>query len=200
MFSLAYVLLPFADAPPGEAIAASLARFRRGRRGDVPDDWLAFHDETAEVKEAHRTRFTFTRSTGLRTEGGDGWILDIGSIMEEITARGSDRWTVRFADVEPDLTRFAGRFLRSYERHPSPLGSDIGSTRSVAGITGSSAAGSTGRSRGSRSGPSGRKATSRPDRAGFATPSGRSRRRSPTRCVIRFRTSSMSRTTRMSNF
>ena len=61
MFSLAYVLLPFDDQSPAEAIAASLARFERGRRGDVPDDWLAFHDETAHVEELHQTRFTFTK-------------------------------------------------------------------------------------------------------------------------------------------
>ena len=53
MFSLAYVLLPVSDTPPAEAIRSSLARFQRGRRGDLPEAWLAFHDETEELREEH---------------------------------------------------------------------------------------------------------------------------------------------------
>lgn len=60
MFSIAYVLLPFGGAAPGEAIRASLARFQRGGLGDVPEDWLAFGDETDVLRQAHEARMTFT--------------------------------------------------------------------------------------------------------------------------------------------
>ena len=50
MFSLAYVILPFADIVPADAIRASLARFQRGGRGEVPDGWLTFHDETQALR------------------------------------------------------------------------------------------------------------------------------------------------------
>ena len=56
MFAVAYVLLPFSDVAPADAIAASLAPFQRGGPGDVPDDWLAFHDETDTLRTAHEVR------------------------------------------------------------------------------------------------------------------------------------------------
>ena len=79
MFSLAYVILPFSDVAPAEAIRASLAPFRRGGKGDVPDEWLAFHDETDDVRALYRTEFTFTREEGrgTRIEGEPHWYLAI---------------------------------------------------------------------------------------------------------------------------
>ena len=120
MFSLAYVILPFSEAAPADAITRSLARFRRGERGDVPDEWLRFADKTAEVRAAHETRFTFTRGQGrsLGTEGGVNWLLDLSPILDEMERRGTERWQVRFADLEPDIARFATRFVRPLERHP----------------------------------------------------------------------------------
>ena len=118
MFGLAYVLLPFTDERPSEAIAASLSRFRRGRRGDVPDEWLRFHDETAYLREMHEARYTFTRDKGLRISGGESWYLDSSAVLAEMERRGKDEWTVCFAQVEPDLGRFAEGFLRPSERHP----------------------------------------------------------------------------------
>ena len=72
MFSIAYVVLSFTDTPPADAITASLACFQRGRRGDLPDDWLAAHDETEGLRSAHQTQFTFTDygKYGLGIEGG----------------------------------------------------------------------------------------------------------------------------------
>jgi hypothetical protein len=60
MFPVAYVIVPFSDTPPADAIGASLARFQRGRRGDVPDGWLAFHDETEETRQFYEAQHIFT--------------------------------------------------------------------------------------------------------------------------------------------
>src|SRR5262245_43054223 len=76
MFSVAYVVLPFSERSPAEAIRASLARFERGGRGDVPEDWLTFHDETAHVRTMHEAVYRFTSDKGLRVEGGETWHLD----------------------------------------------------------------------------------------------------------------------------
>jgi hypothetical protein len=165
VFGLAYVLLPFADIPPAEAIAASLARFQRGRRGDVPDDWLRFHDETAHIREMHEARYTFTRDQGLRISGGESWYLDSCAVLAEMERRGKGEWTACFSQIEPDLGRFVERFLHPFERHPvtggfgrwlNPLGKwdwwDLGGCFDGA-ITGAARQG--GRSRGAiSSGPS----------------------------------------------
>jgi hypothetical protein len=90
MFSVAYVILPYSQTPPAEAVHASLARFQRGCRGDLPDDWLTFADETAEVLEAHEARFTFTKgsSGGMKITGsGDTWKLDLGKASEQMRRR-----------------------------------------------------------------------------------------------------------------
>lgn len=118
MFSLAYVMLPFSDTPPAQAIAASLARFQRGGRGDVPEDWVRFHDTTAEVRALHEATFAYTRDRGLHVEGADDWLLDRLAMSAEIKRRGRDRWRARFADIEPDLDSFARRFVRPFDRHP----------------------------------------------------------------------------------
>jgi hypothetical protein len=119
MFSLAYVILPFSETPPAEAIRHSLTRFQRGGRGDVPEDWLAFHDETSGVRRLHRASFVFTLGNGLRIEGGDDdWRLDARKISAEMKRRGLRTWKVCFATIEPDLDVFAARFLTDLERHP----------------------------------------------------------------------------------
>lgn len=122
MFGLAYVLLPFNETPPSEAIASALARFRRGRRGDVPDEWLRFHDETAYIREMHEARYSFARDERLKISGGESWYLDSAAVLAEMERRGKDEWTVCFAQVEPDLGRFVERFLRPFERHPATGG------------------------------------------------------------------------------
>lgn len=119
MFSIAYVILPFSDERPADAIAGSLARFQRGGRGDVPDDWIRFHDETAIVRAAHQSDYLFTRTpNGLEVKGGDMWHIEITGILAEMDRRGIERWSVRFAQIEPDLDRFMDRFGRTCDRHP----------------------------------------------------------------------------------
>ncbi|WP_046863081.1 hypothetical protein [Microvirga massiliensis] len=123
MFSVCYVILPFSETAPAEAIRSSLAPFQRGGRDELPADRLAFQDETDWVIRLHEGRFVFTASGrgGLRIEGGDhGWIgpLDIRAVRAEMARRGLTRWEVRFADVEPNLDGFFDRFVRDLERHP----------------------------------------------------------------------------------
>lgn len=120
MFSLAYVILPISEMPPAEAIRASLARFQRGRRGELPEDWLAFHDETDEIREAYVAHFTFTdNGTGGMQIGGDGDIfhLDTAKVGEEMKRRGVRHWRVRFAD-EMGLDEFFDQFSARAERQP----------------------------------------------------------------------------------
>ena len=122
MFSLAYVLLPFSDTPPAEAIRASLARFQRGGLGDVPDDWLAFHDETEEVREEHEALLvlTETESGGLRIESDSGshglWHVNTGRLRDEMRRRGLRDWRVRFSD-EMDFNEFVDRFCGPWMEH-----------------------------------------------------------------------------------
>ncbi|TXN03744.1 hypothetical protein FV222_08225 [Methylobacterium sp. WL103] len=124
MFASVYVILPVSDLAPAEAIRASLAPFQRGGKGDVPDDWLAFHDETAEVRTIHLTEFIFTREEGrgTRIEGEPHWHLDIGAINDEMARRGLQRWQVRFTDFEPDLDAFVKAYVRDMDRHPATGG------------------------------------------------------------------------------
>ena len=122
MFSLAYVILPFSDIPPANAIRASLARFQRGLRGDIPDEWLAFADETDALRQAHETRFTFTDKGkhGLQVEGGHVvfWYVDTDKVRDEMRQRGRESWSVRFADFM-DLDTFFDQYGRDLERHPA---------------------------------------------------------------------------------
>jgi hypothetical protein len=121
MFSVAYVILPFADTPPADAITASLTRFQRGRRGDLPDDWLAFHDETEDLRSAHETQFRFTDhgKNGLGIEGGSEafWYISGDSVQSEMRRRDLQIWDVRFADTM-DLDTFNSLFGKRLERHP----------------------------------------------------------------------------------
>jgi len=120
MFSLAYVILPVSDTPPAEAIRASMAPFRRGTHSDLPEGWLAFHDETDELLQAHEAHFTFTEkgTGGMQIEGdGDIFHLDTRKVGDEMKRLGLRRWSVRFAD-EMDLGAFFDRFSMRLERHP----------------------------------------------------------------------------------
>lgn len=120
MFSIVHVILPFSETSPAEAIRGSLARFERGARGDVPDEWLAFSDETAHVRALHTGRWVFTSEGpgGLRIEGPDHWLLDTKRIRAEMERRALRRWTVCFADAEPDLDAFSASYVTGLERHP----------------------------------------------------------------------------------
>ena len=123
MFSLAYVILPFSDTPPGDAIRASLARFQSGLRGDVPDEWLGFDDETEAFREAHNARFTFTDKgkDGLGIGGGGNmayWYVETDKVRKEMRQAGRETWTVRFADLM-DLDTFFDQYARDLERHPT---------------------------------------------------------------------------------
>jgi hypothetical protein len=125
MFSVAYVILPCADTPPADAIRGSLARFQRGRRGDLPDGWLSFHDETDELRLMHEAPHIFTEQDqgGLRIEGNfdSSWLIDIGNVRSEMRLRGLRQWRVRFADTM-DLAEFYERFGCGVERHPETRG------------------------------------------------------------------------------
>lgn len=107
MFSLAYILLPFSDTPPADAIADALSRFRMGSRGDVPEEWLQFDDDTAHIEELYRADITFTKRDGLRTEGADPWYFDTSAVMAAMGRRDKTCWRVRFADIEPSVSSFA---------------------------------------------------------------------------------------------
>lgn len=120
MFSVAYVILPFSDTPPADAIRRSLARFQRGRRGDVPEGWLTFDDETEDVRKAYEANLTFTDkgTGGLQIEGdADLWHIDTGTIRDEMRQHGLRQWSVRFADTM-SLDEFFDRFSERLERHP----------------------------------------------------------------------------------
>ena len=180
MFTPVYVILPFSDLPPARAIQASLARFERGGRGDVPDDWLAFHDETERVRALHEAELTFSEAArgGLQIRGtDDAWPLDIDAVRAIMKARGLRSWQVRFAEMEPDLDAFVARFIRGLEKHPisggygrwlNPLGRwdwwDLGGRFD-------------GRIAGERRRPVGRPASSRPGRTAAARSSPVSRMR-----------------------
>jgi hypothetical protein len=122
MFSLAYVILPFESIAPATAIQESLARFERGGRGQVPDDWLAFHDEGEAVREAHEASLTFVDQgkDGLALEGD--WLaafyIDRQRVKAEMQRRKLQRWTVRFCD-EVDLVTFFDGFVTRLERDPA---------------------------------------------------------------------------------
>jgi hypothetical protein len=68
MFALAYVILPFSDTSPADAIRASLAPFQRGQRGDLPESWLSFHDETEALRQDYEAQLTIT------TQGNGGGV------------------------------------------------------------------------------------------------------------------------------
>jgi hypothetical protein len=121
VFSAAYVILPFSDVAPADAIRASLAPFQRGGRGDLPEKWLAFDDESEAFRRAHEAQFIFMDlGTGGMQIGGDRevyWYVDTLRVRDEMRRRGLRRWNVRFAD-EMDLDAFFDRYASRLERHP----------------------------------------------------------------------------------
>ncbi len=122
MFSVAYVILPFSETPPADAIRASLARFQRGQRGDLPESWLTFRDETEALRQVYEAHHIFTEEDkgGLRTEGDvdPSWLIDTRHIRTEMQLNSLRRWSVRFADTM-DLDEFYERFgWKQVERHP----------------------------------------------------------------------------------
>jgi hypothetical protein len=121
VFSIAYVILPFAAAAPADTILSSLAPFQRGGRGDVPDSWLAFEDETDELRWAHSQWFTFTElgEGGIQIEGDDyaHWYIDTTKVRDEMRQRELQRWNVRFADTM-DLDTFSACFGKRLDRDP----------------------------------------------------------------------------------
>ena len=120
MFALAYVILPFSDTPPAEAIRASLAPFQRGQRGDLPEGWLSFHDETEALLQDYEAQLTFTTqgNGGLRIEGGPTWHFNTNKVLDEMRRLGLQSWNIRFADTM-DIDEFYDRFGRGLDRHPN---------------------------------------------------------------------------------
>jgi hypothetical protein len=118
MFSIVHVILPISDQPPVEAIRASLAPFQRGGRGDLPDEWLTFHDETQVVRDLYEAKLTFTDDgQGLRIEGADPYYLDTDAVRREMARLDRKRWVVCFARTIPDLDTFYAQFVTGLERH-----------------------------------------------------------------------------------
>jgi hypothetical protein len=122
MFALAYVILPFSDTLPVDAIHTSLVPFQRGQRGDLPESWLSFHDETEGLREEHEARLTFTDQgdRGMQIEGGPTWYLNTTKVRDEMRRLGLRTWSVRFADTM-DINEFYDRFSKGLARHP-PMG------------------------------------------------------------------------------
>jgi hypothetical protein len=123
MFSITYLILPFAESAPADAIRESLAPFQQGGRGDdIPQDWLAFHDETNWLREIHETSFIFTDQGkyGLQVEGGGGlWGVNVKQVRDDMQRRGLQTWHVRFADTM-ELDVFFERYNDRMERGPMP--------------------------------------------------------------------------------
>jgi hypothetical protein len=120
MFALAYVILPFSDTLPTDAIRASLAPFQRGQRGDLPEGWLSFHDETEALLEDYEAQLTITTqgNGGMRIEGGPTWYVSTKKVLDEMRRRGLQSWSVRFADTM-DIDEFYDRFSEGLDRHPN---------------------------------------------------------------------------------
>ncbi len=120
MFALAYVILPFADTLPADAIRASLAPFQRGQRGDLPEGWLSFHDETEALLEDYEAQLTITTQGNgrMRIEGGPTWYVSTKKVLDEMRRRGLQSWSVRFADTM-DIDEFYDRFSEGLDRHPN---------------------------------------------------------------------------------
>lgn len=120
MFALAYVILPFSDTLPADAIRASLTPFQRGQRGDLPEGWLSFHDETEALREDHEARLTITTLDrgGMRIEGAPAWYISTQKVLDEMRRLGLRSWSVRFADTM-DINEFYDRFSKGLDRHPN---------------------------------------------------------------------------------
>ena len=120
MFALAYVIQPFSDTPPADAIRASLAPFQRGQRGDLPESWLSFDDETEALLELYEAQLTITTqgNGGTQIAGGPAWYISVKKVLDEMRRLGLRSWSVRFADTM-DIDEFYDRFSEGLERHPN---------------------------------------------------------------------------------
>ena len=118
---VAYVILPFSDTPPADAIRASLARFQRGRRGDLPETLADLPRRNGRISSGLRgaSHFHGAGQGGLRIEGNidSSWFIDPGNVRSEMRLNGLRQWSVRFADTM-DLDEFYQRFGWKVERHP----------------------------------------------------------------------------------
>ena len=122
MHALAHVILPVSDQSPADAIASSLARFRQDQPSKLEPAWLQFEDLTATARELHETECSLALGSRLSATGGPSWLLDYRAVSSEMRRRGLNAWTVRFADIEPDLDEFIGRFTRGLVRDPATGG------------------------------------------------------------------------------
>lgn len=123
MHALAHVILPFSERSPASAIASSLARFRQDKPSALDPAWLRFQDLTETARELHRTECSLAvDATRLSASGGPSWLFDSRAVSSEMRRRGLATWTVRFADVEPDLDRFVESFTRGLVRDPATGG------------------------------------------------------------------------------
>jgi hypothetical protein len=103
LLSLAYVILPFADTAPADAITASMARFQQGGLGKLPNDWLTFDDHTSSLRELHEAEITFVDPgqgrLDMHVRGLVSGYINTRRVRDEMRQRGVQRWTVRFADL-----------------------------------------------------------------------------------------------------
>jgi hypothetical protein len=120
MFALAYLILPFSATLPADAIRASLAPFQRGQRGDLPESWLSFDDETEAFLEDYEAQLTITTQGdgGMQIKGGPAWYISTMKVLDEMRRLGLRSWSVRFADTM-DINEFYDRFSKGLERHPN---------------------------------------------------------------------------------
>ena len=122
MFSIAYVILPFSDVAPADAIRATLARFQRGSLGELPEAWLAFDDRTEVLRGLHEAPLSLADNDNdgpIKGHANPRHHLDMVKLRDEMRRLGSH--TVRFADTI-DLDTFVSRFARRMQRHPATGG------------------------------------------------------------------------------
>jgi hypothetical protein len=121
MYGIAYVIIPTEFASLQAVLDETLAPFRRGRPGDIPQEALAFDDVTDDLARLHSLTIT------LKSEGADvvvqstdmtPGVYDFDALRDFLQSVGAPSWTGRLADVEPDLDAFARRFTSWKARDP----------------------------------------------------------------------------------
>ena len=121
-YGLAYVLIPASFASLQLELDHSLAPFRRGGRGDFPDEQLAFDDVTADLRRLHGATLTVELSErdglAVRTATPNHLhLINLGAIGALLRGQGVQKWSGRLLELEPDFDRFAAGCC-PYERHP----------------------------------------------------------------------------------
>jgi hypothetical protein len=121
-YGLAYVLIPAAFASLQAELDRALAPFRRGGRGDLPDEQLAFDDVTPGLRRLHGSVLTVERSgqggiTIRAPAEAQLHLVDFAPLRDWLHAQGLHRWRGTLAELEPDFDRFVGAWSR-WERHP----------------------------------------------------------------------------------